>query len=53
MPVQRVETVEEKARNAGEMRNGGAKRPMLEIAELYRSLAEQTAKLVASEGREW
>lgn len=55
MPIQRVAHWEEKARNADSMAGqmtGDAKQSMLDIAELYRQLARQTAKLVASESQQ-
>ena len=53
MPIQSVEYWQEKARNAeemaAEMNHGAARQAMLQIAELYRKRAEQTAKLMATE----
>jgi hypothetical protein len=52
MPVQSVEHWEEKARLAEEtaeaMGHAPARFAMLEIAQLYRQLAEQTRKLTAA-----
>jgi aminoglycoside phosphotransferase len=54
MPIQSVEYWEEKAWLAEEAAKGmnteAAKASMLEIAQLYRKLAEQTRKLKASGG---
>jgi hypothetical protein len=53
MPIQTVEHWEEKARLAEEtaeaMRHAPARVAMLEIAQLYRQLAEQTRKLTEAE----
>jgi hypothetical protein len=54
MPIQSVEYWEEKVQRAEEMAEAMAHAParfaMLEIAQLYRGLAEQTRKLLAETG---
>jgi len=53
MPIQTVEHWEEKARRADEMAEAMAHAParfaMLEIAQLYRQLAERTRKLTEAQ----
>jgi hypothetical protein len=48
MPIQTLEHWEEKARAAEAMAHAPARFAMLEIAQLYRQLAEQTRKLVGA-----